>query len=97
MAKNRKKSVLSIFALCPRSRLAEIVCIRTVGSVASETAVHYLCVVMQSVLIGILFVAAAFYLARMVFRSFRAKNECATGCGKCATSNTSQKLSETLK
>ncbi|MFM8914504.1 MAG: FeoB-associated Cys-rich membrane protein [Flammeovirgaceae bacterium] len=51
----------------------------------------------QSVLIGLLFIGAAFYLGRMVFRSFQAKNECATGCGKCAASSSSQELTETLK
>ncbi|MCA4899002.1 MAG: FeoB-associated Cys-rich membrane protein [Bacteroidota bacterium] len=45
---------------------------------------------LQSALIGILFIVAAFYLGRMVFRSFQAKNECATGCGKCAASSTNQ-------
>jgi len=37
----------------------------------------------QLIVILLLFVAAAFYLGRMIYRSFQAKSACATGCGKC--------------
>jgi hypothetical protein len=37
----------------------------------------------QQILIGAIFLGAAFYLARMVYRSFQAKNACTSGCGKC--------------
>ncbi len=37
----------------------------------------------QSILIGLIFSGAAFYLSRMVYRSFQAKEGCASGCGKC--------------
>jgi len=37
----------------------------------------------QQVVIGIIFLSALGYLGRMIYRSFQAKNACATGCGKC--------------
>jgi hypothetical protein len=37
----------------------------------------------QQVVIGIIFLSALGYLGRMIYRSFPAKNACATGCGKC--------------
>jgi hypothetical protein len=40
----------------------------------------------QVILIGVVFLGAAFYLGRMAVRSFQPKNECASGCGKCAAS-----------
>ncbi|MBI3218265.1 MAG: FeoB-associated Cys-rich membrane protein [Bacteroidetes bacterium] len=41
---------------------------------------------LQIILIGILFAGAAFYLGRMVYRSFQSKQQCASGCGKCGLS-----------
>ena len=43
----------------------------------------YLCPMIQQVLVGLVFLAALGFLAAMVIRSFRAKQGCATGCGKC--------------
>jgi hypothetical protein len=37
----------------------------------------------QQIVIIALFLAAALYLGRIVFRSFQAKNACESGCGKC--------------
>jgi hypothetical protein len=37
----------------------------------------------QQIVIIALFIAAALYLGRIVFRSFQAKNACESGCGKC--------------
>jgi hypothetical protein len=37
----------------------------------------------QQILIGLLFLGAAIYLGRLVYRSFQAKNACESGCGKC--------------
>jgi hypothetical protein len=37
----------------------------------------------QSILVGLIFIAALLYVGRLVFRSFQAKSDCATGCGKC--------------
>jgi hypothetical protein len=41
----------------------------------------------QITIIGLLFGAAAFYLGRMVYRSFQTKGNCASGCAKCAVSD----------
>ena len=41
---------------------------------------------MQIFIILVLFTLAAFYLGRMVYRSFKADASCESGCGKCATS-----------
>jgi hypothetical protein len=38
----------------------------------------------QQVLIVILFLAALFHVARLVYKSFHAKTGCSTGCGKCS-------------
>ena len=38
---------------------------------------------LQLVVVIILFSGAAFFLGRMIYRSFQAKNACAAGCGKC--------------
>ncbi|MHA6248553.1 FeoB-associated Cys-rich membrane protein [Pontibacter sp. CAU 1760] len=40
---------------------------------------------MQELIILLIFLAAAFYMARMVYRSFAAKSGCAKGCGSCGT------------
>lgn len=37
----------------------------------------------QLVAIILLFAGAAFFLGRMIYRSFQAKTACSTGCGKC--------------
>jgi FeoB-associated Cys-rich membrane protein len=41
----------------------------------------------QQILIALIFLGAAFYLGRMVYRSFQAKNACTSGCGKCAVAD----------
>jgi FeoB-associated Cys-rich membrane protein len=41
----------------------------------------------QQILIGLIFLGAAFYLGRMVYRSFQAKNACTSGCGKCGAAD----------
>ena len=38
--------------------------------------------IQQIIVIG-LFVGAAAYLGRLLYRSFQAKNACESGCGKC--------------
>ncbi len=37
----------------------------------------------QLIAVILLFAGAAFFLGRMIYRSFQAKNACSTGCGKC--------------
>ncbi|WP_439880806.1 FeoB-associated Cys-rich membrane protein [Pontibacter sp. MBLB2868] len=40
----------------------------------------------QELIILVIFLAAAFYMARMLYRSFSAKSGCAKGCGgACST------------
>ena len=39
----------------------------------------------QELIILLVFLAAAFYMARMVYRSFAAKSGCAKSCGACST------------
>jgi FeoB-associated Cys-rich membrane protein len=38
--------------------------------------------IQQIIIIG-LFVVAAAYLGRLLYRSFQSKNVCESGCGKC--------------
>ncbi len=38
---------------------------------------------LQELIIFLIFMAAALYMARMVYRSFSAKSGCAKGCGSC--------------
>jgi hypothetical protein len=38
----------------------------------------------QSILVGLIFIAAVLYIGRLIFRSFRADSACSSGCGKCA-------------
>lgn len=38
---------------------------------------------MQEFIIVIAFTTAVAYAGRLVYKSFQAKNGCATGCGKC--------------
>jgi len=51
-----------------------------------STNLLYLCNMIQNILVISLLVAAVAYLGRIVYKSFQAKNACATGCGKCAES-----------
>lgn len=37
----------------------------------------------QQIIIICLFIGAAVYLGRLLYRSFHAKNACEAGCGKC--------------
>ena len=37
----------------------------------------------QELIILVVFLAAAFYMGRMLYRSFAAKSGCAKGCGSC--------------
>jgi hypothetical protein len=41
----------------------------------------------QQILIGLIFLGAAFYLGRMIYRSFQSKNACTSGCGKCGAAD----------
>ncbi|WHZ07752.1 MAG: hypothetical protein OJF59_001505 [Cytophagales bacterium] len=36
-------------------------------------------------------IGAVAYLGRLLYQSFKAKNSCATGCGKCAESTSVRK------
>lgn len=38
---------------------------------------------MQEIIIGITFLGALGYLARLIYNAFQAKSACASGCGKC--------------
>gem|GEM_PF-688524 len=50
----------------------------------------YFCLMIQQLLIALLFAAALFYLGRMGWRAWRAKNACSTGCGKCSVADMGQ-------
>ena len=50
----------------------------------------------QQIIILVLFVMAAIYLGRMLYRSFQAKNACEAGCGKCGALDL-QKIENDLK
>ncbi|MBL7859477.1 MAG: FeoB-associated Cys-rich membrane protein [Cyclobacteriaceae bacterium] len=39
---------------------------------------------MQSLLVGLIFAAALTYVVRLAYKSFNAKSNCASGCGKCS-------------
>jgi hypothetical protein len=43
----------------------------------------YLYNVIQQLVILLLFSAATLYLVRMVYKAFKSKTVCSTGCGKC--------------
>jgi hypothetical protein len=47
---------------------------------------------MQIILVGLLFVAALFYIGRIIYRSIAPKSGsgCASGCGKCSASDFSK-------
>jgi hypothetical protein len=51
--------------------------------------------IQQIIVIG-LFVGAAAYLGRLLYRSFQAKNACESGCGKCGTLEL-EKIEKSLK
>lgn len=38
---------------------------------------------MQEVIIAILFIAAAFFMGRRLYRQYKAENGCASGCDSC--------------
>jgi hypothetical protein len=37
----------------------------------------------QQLLVAVFFLGALAYLGRLIYRSFKAKSGCASGCGKC--------------
>jgi hypothetical protein len=37
----------------------------------------------QTLLVGLIFIAAVAYIVRLIFSSFQSKTGCASGCGKC--------------
>jgi len=44
----------------------------------------YFCNMVQNLIIFLIFGAAVFYVARMIYKNFSAKSgSCASGCGKC--------------
>ncbi|MCK6616094.1 MAG: hypothetical protein L6Q51_00455 [Cyclobacteriaceae bacterium] len=49
----------------------------------------------QSLIIGVLFLASVSYLGLLVYRAFQARS-CATGCGKCAVLNV-DKIAKEIK
>jgi hypothetical protein len=44
---------------------------------------YYLCNMLQNILVGLVFIAAAAYVARLVYRNFQSRSACESGCGKC--------------
>lgn len=50
----------------------------------------------QSILVGIIFIAAVVYVGRLVYKSFVAKSGCDSGCGKCGAVDFS-KIEKQLK
>lgn len=38
---------------------------------------------LQQILVGVIFLGALTYVARLFYRSFQAKSACESGCGKC--------------
>ncbi|MDL5045959.1 hypothetical protein QQ054_07925 [Oscillatoria amoena NRMC-F 0135] len=50
---------------------------------------------MQHLIVLVLFLAAAVYMGRLVYRAFQAKS-CATGCGKCSAIDV-DKLANTIR
>jgi len=79
-----------------RSKLIECVHIRTADNNKLDKSPDacYLCNMIQSILIGLVFLGAAFYLGRMAYRSFQAKEGCATGCAKCGVAEATKKLQQ---
>ncbi len=51
---------------------------------------------LQQAIIVILFSGALFFVGRMIFKSFRTKSGCATGCAKCGAVDF-EKIEEQLK
>jgi FeoB-associated Cys-rich membrane protein len=49
----------------------------------------------QQIIISILFISAALYLGRALYRSFQAKNTCESGCGKCGVAEL-EKVKKTI-
>jgi len=39
----------------------------------------------QQIIILFVFIAALFYIGRLLYRNFAAKGGCASGCGSCST------------
>ncbi|MBK0382266.1 FeoB-associated Cys-rich membrane protein [Pedobacter sp. SD-b] len=37
----------------------------------------------QTIIVFLLFVAAAFYIGKLIYNGLKSKNGCANGCGKC--------------
>jgi hypothetical protein len=37
----------------------------------------------QSLVVGLIFLLALLYVGRLVYKSFQAKSSCDSGCGKC--------------
>jgi hypothetical protein len=37
----------------------------------------------QSLIVGLIFLLALFYVGRLIYKSFQAKSTCDSGCGKC--------------
>ncbi|MDZ7649303.1 MAG: hypothetical protein U5K54_20260 [Cytophagales bacterium] len=50
----------------------------------------------QQVLIVVLFLGAAFYVGRLAYRSFQAKDACQSGCAKCGALDL-EKIDKELK
>lgn len=44
---------------------------------------YYLCCMIQSLVVGLIFLLALLYVGRLVYKSFQAKSSCDSGCGKC--------------
>ena len=45
----------------------------------------YYNIMIQQIIIFLLFIVAAVYVARLVYKSFSSKSGCAKGCGACGT------------
>ncbi len=48
---------------------------------------YYFYPVIQEIFIGLIFLVALGYMGNLIYKSFQAKNACASGCGKCGAAD----------
>jgi FeoB-associated Cys-rich membrane protein len=68
-----------------RSQLSVSVRNRTI--IDQRNPNSYICIMFQQIILSLIFLGAAFYLGRMVYRSFQSNHACSSGCAKCGAAD----------
>jgi hypothetical protein len=82
---NLQKNMFTMIPTCSQADRHSWNYLRLISILKWISAIQnpYLCLMVQTILVVLIFGLAVFYVGRMIYKNFTAKSNCASGCGKC--------------